>query len=172
MKADWSGWVTALLALAALVVLVAIGARWWAGDRPHAAVGQAASPAVRLTVGPGDHEEARFHPCSARHHVDCVVDGDTIHYHGDKIRLTDINAPEISDPACDYELTLGERARDRLTELLNAGRFSLVPLPDRDTDVYHRKLRMITRGGRSLGEVLVAEGLAERWVGFRRDWCS
>ena len=38
--------------------------------------------------------------------------------------------------------------------------------------VYGRKLRQITRGGTSLGEVLVAEGLAERWIGYRRNWCK
>jgi endonuclease YncB( thermonuclease family) len=32
-------------------------------------------------------------------------------------------------------------------------------------------LRTVTRGGKSLGEILVAEGLAERWSGKRGDWC-
>jgi hypothetical protein len=27
------------------------------------------------------------------------------------------------------------------------------------------------RGGESVGEVLVREGLAEEWQGYRRDWC-
>jgi len=55
--------------------------------------------------------------------------------------------------------------------LLNAGAFSVVADGKRDVDKYGRKLRDITRGGKSLGSVLVSEGLAERWTGRRRDWC-
>ena len=42
----------------------------------------------------------------------------------------------------------------------------------RDEDQYGRKLRMVTRDGRSIGEVLVGEGLARRWEGSRRSWCD
>jgi micrococcal nuclease len=127
---------------------------------------------IVLVAGPMDHESGHFGHCHGPVRITCVVDGDTIWYQHQKIRLSDINAPEVSEPACDYELELGEKATDRMLELLNQGRFSLVPLPGRDADVYGRKLRAITRGGRSLGGVLVAEGLAERWMGYRRDWCS
>lgn len=127
---------------------------------------------VRLEAGAADGERARFALCGEHRHDDCVVDGDTIRYRGDKIRIADINAPEVSEPKCDGELELGEKATDRLLALLNDGPFTLKPLPDRDEDKYGRLLRTVTRGGRSLGEVLVAEGLAERWRGYRRDWCS
>ena len=43
---------------------------------------------------------------------------------------------------------------------------------DRDTDRYGRKLRVVERDGVSLGETLVAEGLARRWEGRRRPWCG
>ena len=42
----------------------------------------------------------------------------------------------------------------------------------RATDRYGRQLRVVTRGGRSLGDVLVAEGLARPWEGSRRPWCG
>ena len=126
-----------------------------------------------LAAGPGDVEQGVFARCRGGHRVTCVIDGDTIWYQGVKIRVADINAPEISEPACDAELELGEKAAMRMTALLNGGRFSLRGLPSgRDADVYGRQLRVIMRGGRSLGMVLVDEGLAERWVGFRRDWCD
>lgn len=139
--------------------------RWRGWIAPAAA---AADPAA----GAGDREQARFHLCGRKWREDCVVDGDTIHYRGDRIRIADINAPEVSEPQCDAELDLGERATDRLLALLNGGRFTLVPLPDRDEDKYGRKLRIVARGGQSLGMVLVREGLAEKWRGFRRDWCD
>lgn len=56
--------------------------------------------------------------------------------------------------------------------LLAAGAFQLSPLASgRDEDRYGRKLRIVTRGGRSLGDLLVAEGLARTWSGRREPWC-
>jgi endonuclease YncB( thermonuclease family) len=157
------------LALAVLglmaVMLLALRGRGWVAHwlHPHPAE-------VALVAGAGDREQARFALCRGPVRVTCVVDGDTIWYRHQKIRLADINAPEVSEPQCDAELDLGEKATDRLIVLLNPGPFSLVPLPDRDEDVYGRKLRTITRGGKSLGAVLVAEGLAERWVGYLQEY--
>ena len=101
----------------------------------------------------------------------CVVDGDTIWLEGVKIRVADIDTPEISQPRCDYEYELGIKARDRLVTLLNQGEFSAVPIGNRDEDQYGRKLRVLKRDGRSLGDQLVAEGLARTWDGRREPWC-
>lgn len=101
----------------------------------------------------------------------CVVDGDTIWLEGVKIRIADIDTPEISQPQCDAEYALGIRARDRLVILLNEGAFSLAPIGSRDEDQYGRKLRVIMRSGRSLGDQLVSEGLARTWTGRREPWC-
>jgi endonuclease YncB( thermonuclease family) len=101
-----------------------------------------------------------------------VIDGDTIRYRGLTIRLKDIDAPETHEPKCPSELALGRRATDRLLELINAGPFEVVYTGGRDQDRYGRKLRAIERSGRSLGEDLVAEGLARRWDGARRSWCG
>lgn len=118
-----------------------------------------------------DREAARFTACGMGSRAACVVDGDTIWYRGTKIRLADINTPETSEPGCAREARLGKAATARLTELLNAGPFTLAPI-DRDRDRYGRALRVITREGTSLGAALTAEGLAERWRGYRGDWCS
>jgi endonuclease YncB( thermonuclease family) len=109
--------------------------------------------------------------CRGWPRVNCVIDGDTIWYQGTKIRIADINAPETHDPHCSYEANLGRRATERLIELLNAGPFAVISTGDRDEDIYGRKLRIIERNGRSLGQALVDEGLAERWQGHRRNWC-
>lgn len=164
-----NGFGTLVLAVVVLMLVMAAVLNWrhW-----MAGVFHFASARIVLVAGPQDHESAHFDHCHTAMRINCIVDGDTIWYHHEKIRLSDINAPEVSEPACDYELDLGEKATERMLELLNQGRFSLVPLPGRDADVYGRKLRAIMRGGNSLGEVLVAEGLAERWIGYRRDWCS
>lgn len=118
-------------------------------------------------------ERALFPVCAGPVRVTCVVDGDTIWYQGTKIRIADIDTPEIARPACPRERALGERATERLRELLNAGDFSLDLPPDgRAEDRYGRALRIVTRNGESLGEVLVREGLAARWGGPRRSWCG
>jgi endonuclease YncB( thermonuclease family) len=54
--------------------------------------------------------------------------------------------------------------------LLNAGDFSLIADPHKQ-DRFGRKLRVVVRAGMSIGEHLVAEGLASRWGQPRRDWC-
>jgi endonuclease YncB( thermonuclease family) len=118
-----------------------------------------------------DSEAARFVPCTAQARVTCVVDGDTFWYRGAKIRVADIDTPEVSQPACPREAELGRAATARLTVLLNGGPFTLAPWrPDRDR--YGRLLRTVTRGGESLGMALVSEGLAEPWQGRRGSWCG
>lgn len=122
-------------------------------------------------VAPAETVAARFTLCAGPARVTCVVDGDTIWLDGVKIRIADMNTPETGQPQCAAEAALGRRATERLVELLNAGPFELRPAGARDEDPYGRKLRLVVRDGRSLGEVMVAEGLAHRWEGFRADWC-
>lgn len=63
------------------------------------------------------------------------------------------------------------RATQRLHALLNQGPFTLEPI-DRDADRYGRKLRIVTRGGESIGRMLVSKGLARRYGGgMRAGWC-
>jgi micrococcal nuclease len=122
-------------------------------------------PATSLLIA------AAFALCPAGPRTTCVVDGDTFWLAGEKIRIADINAPETHGAACPCEQARGEAATRRLIALLNAGPFDLEAGP-RDRDRYGRLLRIVTRRGRSLGEALVAEGLAERWQGRRGDWCG
>jgi endonuclease YncB( thermonuclease family) len=114
--------------------------------------------------------QAAFTLCGKPHRRNCVVDGDTIRYRGEVIRIAGIDAPEIHGYRCGSERDLGRRAADRLLQLINAGPFDIVRY-GRDNDKYGRKLRAIERDGRSLGDMLVAEGLARRWDGARRSWC-
>lgn len=101
----------------------------------------------------------------------CVVDGDTFWLNGQKIRIADIDTPEISKPQCSEELALGLRATDRLIVLLNEGTFALAISEWGDEDRYGRKLRLIVRQGASIGDRLVQEGLAHRWNGHKIPWC-
>lgn len=117
-----------------------------------------------------DRLSAQFGLCGWDVTNNCVIDGDTFWFRGEKIRVADINTPETSDPKCAAEAELGARATARFTQLLNAGAFSLEPV-DRARDNYGRALFVVTRGGESVGGTLVREGLAEEWRGYRREWC-
>ena len=99
------------------------------------------------------------------------MDGDTIRFAGTKIRVADIDTPEIHDYKCEQELKRGLRAKSRLLELVNEGPFKIVSTGGDDADQYGRKLRRLMRNGLSLGEFLVDEGLARRYAGGRRSWC-
>jgi len=109
--------------------------------------------------------------CGEGKRVSCVVDGDTIWLRGDKIRVADIDTPEVGEPQCDAEYQLGMRATYRLRDLLNEGPWSVEPIGNRNTDQYGRKLRVLTRAGQSIGDMLVSEGLARTWSGRREPWC-
>ncbi len=148
-----------------IVAIIAVGSyaaeRYHIGDRLLLAV---AAPKV-------DTLTAAFPYCTGSLRTTCIVDGDTFWLSGEKFPVSDIDTPELSPPRCEAERVKGEAAKRRLQELLNAGPFSMVA-GWRDEDQYGRKLRMVTRDGRSIGEVLVGEGLARRWVGSRRSWCD
>ena len=151
-----------------VVPLAAFSAVFFApslGDGPQAeaAVGVA---------GPMDREEAYFPVCSGPTRETCVVDGDTIWYRGEKIRLVGFDTPETSNPGCAREARLGGQATLRLQAWLNEGAFSLTPNPEgRAEDRYGRSLLVASRGGANVAEVLLAEGLAERRGGRGNVWC-
>lgn len=97
----------------------------------------------------------------------CVHDGDTVWINGEKIRIADIDTPELNGQ-CAYERNLALRARNRLIELLNAGPFRT---RRSGTDRYGRTLAVLHRSGSSIGDQLVAEGLGRTWSGRRERWC-
>lgn len=159
-----------LIAALLLLLLVSVVALFPREEAPSLAA--PATPAQPPEPTADDREAALFTLCDGPVRVNCVVDGDTIWYGGEKIRIADINAPEVSYPACAREAELGEQASWRMQELLNEGPFTLAPHPGSgDRDRYGRLLRTITREDESLGAMLVEEGLAEEWRGWRGGWC-
>lgn len=135
-----------------------------------------AEPVVPLDItrSPEPLEGSSLHSfalCEGPIRQTCVVDGDTFWLDGAKIRIADIDTPEISSPRCPSEYDLGMRATYRLAELLSQGPFEMQAWPGRDEDGYGRKLRVVVRQGRSLGDQLVEEGLARTWTGRREPWC-
>ena len=88
-----------------------------------------------------------------------MVDGDTIWHDGIKIRIADIDTPELSQPKCSSEKELAEMAAARLLALLNEGPFEMIQIGN------------LIRNGKSIGDQLTHEGLARKWTGQREPWC-
>lgn len=149
-----------------LVAALCLGAVTHAVLQPSLALPNLSLPGGTLQF------DRSFSICGKAVRIDCVVDGDTIYLGGEKIRISDINTPEISGAACARERELANRAKHRLVQLLNAGPAELRRTEARDEDVYGRKLRSIYRDDRSLGDDLIAEGLAHRWQGHKQSWCG
>lgn len=98
-----------------------------------------------------------------------VHDGDSIRCGGERIRIANIDAPEMPDSPkckdarrkyawCDFQLAYD--ARDALSALLSRGEVQIRRL---GTDPYGRTLARVTVNGIDAGEYLVSKGLARRW---------
>ncbi|KQB11443.1 endonuclease YncB(thermonuclease family) [Rhodobacter capsulatus] len=98
-----------------------------------------------------------------------VVDGDTLAIGAQKVRLFGIDAPEhdqLCKDAQGQDWPCGQAARDRLA-VLAAG---TVRCAGGDRDRYDRLLAVCSAGGRDLNAVLVAEGMAEAYRKYARDY--
>jgi len=161
-----------------LVVGIVVSGSLYFAYRPGTASSLTVSSRDRVAVAgavQGSSHPSQLHPEDFQRcrkvRLNCVVDGDTFWLNGVKIRLVDVDAPEIGKPRCAEELRLGDLATNRLIEFLNAGPFELSrsggPLRDR----FGRELFLVTRDGKSIGDLLVEQGLAHRWRGTKEPWC-
>ncbi|WP_183662244.1 thermonuclease family protein [Phyllobacterium trifolii] len=92
----------------------------------------------------------------------------------EKIRIANIDAPEISQAKCDSELKRGLEAKAALKELIAGKEFNIArgdPKTGRMTDRYGRTLALISVNGRDVGNTLVQRQLARKWTGRRMPWC-
>lgn len=99
-----------------------------------------------------------------------VADGDTFTLAGEKVRVSNIDTPELFSPHCDAERRLARLARARLAQLLGDG--SGVTLErEAKPDRYGRTLARVSVSGLDVGETLISDGLAAQWEGRRHNWC-
>jgi micrococcal nuclease len=102
-----------------------------------------------------------------------VVDGDTFQVSGragpERIRIENIDAPELRGARCPEERALAVKAADALAAILKNG----VSIQRHGKDRFGRTLALVSSRGRDVGQALIDAGLAERWTGRRRDiWCG
>ena len=87
-----------------------------------------------------------------------------------------IDAPETRDYACERELVMGLKAKERLAALLRAGSIMVARSGE---DRYGRTLARVFAGTSDVGQVLVRERLALPWQdgpaakdARKRHWCG
>ncbi len=138
-----------------------------------AAINQvAAKPAAKDerkadTVLLGKGFSGKFYFCGTSGLDNCVSSGDTFWYHKTRIALADVIAPGTEEAGCQQEREKGFAAKVRLRELLNGGDFEFSSLRGQDAG----GIRVVARDGRSLGSILVSEGLAKPRMGKQDSWC-
>ncbi|EJC80651.1 micrococcal nuclease-like nuclease [Rhizobium leguminosarum bv. trifolii WSM2297] len=118
-----------------------------------------------------------------------ITDGDTIRLNnGTRVRLIGFNTPEKFEPLCSNEAKLGNRASERLQELVgraNTTNVSLVACSCKPGTEgtkkcnYGRSCGKLEVDGRDVGQILIDEGLAVPFVcgatgcpPTPRPWCG
>ncbi|ARQ13506.1 nuclease SNase-like protein (plasmid) [Rhizobium etli] len=118
-----------------------------------------------------------------------ITDGDTIRLsNGTRVRLIGFNTPEKYEPMCSNEAKLGNRASERLRELVgraNSTNVSLVACSCKPGTEgtkkcnYGRSCGKLEVDGRDVGQILISEGLAVPFVcgatgcpPTPRPWCG
>jgi endonuclease YncB( thermonuclease family) len=116
-----------------------------------------------------------------------VIDGDTIRANGRTVRLVGFDAPETGLHArCESERALAAKATFRLRQLVSSGGLDLELIPcscRRDTEGtphcnYGRACGVLTAARKDVGDILISEGLARRYVcgrtscPHREPWCN
>jgi len=111
-----------------------------------------------------------------QHNGQYCYDGDTCYVMIDgnkaKIRLLELDTPEISKPKCEAELELGLEARDYLNNLIaNA---SLVEIKtEYEKDYFGRTLAYLIIDGEDASAKIRSNNLGVIYErGNRKDWCS
>lgn len=149
-------WTRRLRNVTILFALLALG--WWLAEPPPPAIGP-------------ERVVERFTRCGVPGSgFACIVDGDSFRLGDRRIRIRGIDAPE-REGRCAAETALAAKSADRLVELLNQGPFIMTAKRKDERDRYGRELRILTRGRQSIGEAMVAEGLAHNYAGAKTSWC-
>jgi endonuclease YncB( thermonuclease family) len=103
-----------------------------------------------------------------------AIDGDTLDCAGRRVRLANIDAPELHG-RCPSEIQMAERAKLAAMIALADAPVRVVPDggPSGGKDRYGRLIARVSVDGNDLGATLVAQGLARPYTGgARQGWCG
>ena len=114
-----------------------------------------------------DARAAQFNQCYAAAGPNCVLDGDTIYVGGQRVEIAGMEAPKISDAACDVERDRGIQAATELALLLNSGPVA-VGAPFRDST--GRTVSKVEVKGRDVALKMVDQNVAHE-ANSGLGWC-
>jgi micrococcal nuclease len=102
-----------------------------------------------------------------------VIDGDTIEAEGERIRIANIDTPEMPPKSrCAAEAILAGRATSNLEDMVAAAyEVTFTPNLGRERDVYGRLLGRVAVDGVDVGRAQIEAGLAAPWRGHKAEWC-
>lgn len=109
--------------------------------------------------------------CGSDRRVNCVVDGDTLWLDGEKIRIVNIDAPEVKG-RCRAESLRAQTATRVLAALLSN---RPIRLEREGRDRFGRTLASLVTSEGDVGSALVQQRLAVHWRGRREPaetWCG
>ena len=103
-------------------------------------------------------------------------DGDTCYviYEGkkDKVRLLDLDTPEISNPQCEKEYILGIEAREYINQLISDGK-RIEFETEYNRDFFGRILSYIIVDGENVSKLMVSHSLGVVYdKNNKKDWCE
>ena len=110
-----------------------------------------------------------------------AVDGDTIKCDGINMRdmgdgtpfVSGYNTPEIRKYKCPAEKELGQQAKRRMAQMLKMPGLKIYDSGEDDSRYKRPLVWVILPDGRSVGSVLIKEGLARVWTpDYVSDWCE
>lgn len=101
--------------------------------------------------------------------ITCIVDGDTLWFQGEKMRLLGVDTPEM-DGTCARERYLAIKAKYRLLELVSTG---ILTITRHGHDDYGRSLVSVETRAGMVGDLLLRDGLADRFGDDQLPrWCG
>ena len=88
-----------------------------------------------------------------------------------KIRLLELDTPEVSNPKCNAEFELGSKARDFLNNLIRNAE-TIEFKTDYEKDYFGRTLSYLIIDGYDVSALIVDNGLGVAYKkGHKTDWC-
>lgn len=98
-----------------------------------------------------------------------AVDGDTLDFRGERIRIMGVDTPEMRGRCAD-EIAGAKAAQVYVARLLSLGDVSI---ERHGTDKYGRTLARVFSRGQDIAGLIIAEGLGRAYFGGRRlPWCQ
>lgn len=96
-----------------------------------------------------------------------VIDGDTIEFDGETIRIANIDAPEKTSPECEAEARLAIFSAEVLSYMT-----SNLSIKRVGKDKYGRTLAYLRFHGSDVGEMMIKQNAARPYDGGKRQsWC-